>query len=141
MSRRHLDWPERLNAAVDARRETPFKWGEHDCCMLACSIIAELTGIDPASDLRGKYYTRLGATRVLNRLGGVEVIADARTAEHGFKELKSPRFAQRGDLVLFDIPMEGPALGICIGSRAVFTAPHGLSFVPVGECRRAWRVE
>lgn len=140
MNRRHVNWPEKLNAAIDAVRATPFAWGSHDCCMFACSVINELIGVDPAADLRGAYRTRLGAARVLKRLGGVEGIAETRTAAHGFAALPSPAFAQRGDLVLADTAGEGPALGICVGGAVAFSALVGLTFRKVGECRKAWRV-
>lgn len=138
--RRHVNWPEKMNAAIDAVRATPFAWGSHDCCMFACSVISATTGVDPAKDLRGAYHTRLGAARALKRPGGVEGIAEERTAKHGFAELPSPAFAQRGDLVLADTANEGPALGICVGAFAAFAAPVGLAFRKINECRRAWRV-
>ena len=141
MSRRHNNWPEKMNEAIDRHRATPFAWGTSDCCLFACDVILETTGIDPGADLRGAYASRLGAARVLKRLGGVEAIAEARCTEHGFAELPSVSFAQRGDVVLLDTPREGPALGICVGSRAAFMGPNGLEFVLVSNCRRAWRVE
>ena len=47
-------------------------------------------------------------------------------------------YVQRGDVVLKDTE-HGPALGICIGTQAAFTAPETLTFLPLAECRRAWR--
>lgn len=141
MSRRHVNWPERLNAAIDARRNMPGAWGSHDCCLFACDIINELVGIDPAADLRGTYDSALSAVRVLKANGGVEVIAETRCAANGFKELPSPNFAQRGDLVLTDTPRHGPALGICVGRASAFVGESHLEFYPMASCRRAWRTE
>jgi len=139
MTRRIHNWPEKLNELIEARRARPFEWGANDCCLFACDVILELTGIDPAEDLRGKYSTELGAGRLLEKLDGVEGIAAARCAAHGFTEWPNPAFAQRGDVVLRDTPEHGPTLGICVGSRVAFVGPEGLAFVAAGECRRAWR--
>lgn len=140
-TRRHQDWPNRLERFIASRKDAAFEWGKNDCCLFACDAIAELTGMDPAAPtFRGTYDTALGAARLLNDHGGVEKIAETVTTMHDFAELPTPMLAQRGDLVLVDTESEGPALGICVGAEAAITGPQSLTFIPVGRCRRAWRI-
>lgn len=76
----------------------------------------------------------------MKRLGGVEAIACSRCSEDSYTELGNICHAQRGDVVLIDVPGEGPAVGICVGSKAAFAGPNGLEFPPMSACRRAWRI-
>lgn len=140
MTRRILNWPEKLTELIDARRARPFEWGSNDCCLFACDVILELTGIDPAADLRGTYSSELSAVRLLSQLGGVAGIATARCEANGFPEWPDPAFAQRGDVVLRDSPEHGPTLGICIGSSVAFVGEQGLVFIKLSDCLRAWRI-
>ncbi|TCO68505.1 DUF6950 family protein [Rhodovulum euryhalinum] len=128
-------WEGRLAAAVEAARARPFAWGEHDCATWAFGVRRELTGgPDLAAAWRGRYRTAPGAARVLRRLGWSSM------AEAGRALLGPPRAtvrqAGRGDLVLDG---EGAAFGVCLGARAAFLAPEGLSFRPLGSCSLAWR--
>lgn len=133
-------WPVKLSAFIESRRGTPFKWGENDCCLFACDAIAVLTGIDPAAkSFRGKYTTALGAGRLLKKSGGVEGVAAKQCQKHGFDEVPVA-FAQRGDVVLIDLPGIGDTLGICTGVSSVFPGEEGLVENPTLLCRKAWRI-
>ncbi len=46
--RRRPDWPARLRTIIEAARERPFSWGQHDCCLFASDAIEAMTGVDPA---------------------------------------------------------------------------------------------
>ena len=136
---RKEDWPERLAAFVESRRQTPFAWGQQDCCMFACDAVQEITGTDIAAEFRGKYTSLLTAARILKPLEGVEGAMERAAELFGMEECKTPAFAQRGFVVHYDTP-QGPALGVCLGHVHAFAGPKGITFLPFKTIRRAWRV-
>jgi len=115
----------------------PFAWGTQDCCQFARKAVRAIRGKDPAwgMGLR-RYKTARGALSNLHRLGGLESLP-----EHARLTEIPVRRAQRGDVVIGPVGERGEeALGIVIGAKAAFAGSNGLDFVPVLECRRAWRV-
>lgn len=133
MTRRD-DWPERLFALIDARRDTPFGWGLHDCCTFAADAVREMTGADPIADLRGQWDDEVSALRLLKDHGGIEVLASERLGEQ-----IAPAFAQRGDVVLHTLTGR-EALGVCVGDRFAAVGDVGVELVPMSHAVRAWRV-
>jgi hypothetical protein len=129
---RYPDWPERLHRFIEDRREAVFCWGAHDCCLFAADALAAITGADLASDLRGKYASRLGAARLLKKHGGLRAIADARL------ERIPTLAAGRGDIVLIETP-EGDALGVCLGRQIAAQGSEGLVFMGMERAEAAWR--
>jgi hypothetical protein len=128
------NWPRVLHEFVISRARTPFEWGKQDCCMFVADCVQALTGVDPAAAYRGTYTNEQEACAILDRLGGVEAIAEA----SGFKEV-GLLYAQRGDVVSFQGPIE-IALGICVGKWIYFPGETGLVQQPLSAGRRAWRV-
>lgn len=49
-----------------------------------------------------------------------------------------PSLAQRGDVVMADVPL--PTLGVCCGHKAAFVGYAGLTFEPMRKARIAWSV-
>lgn len=133
---RFEDWPNRLAEFMKGAEKRPFSWGEWDCCLLAADCVLALTGTDPASDVRGRYTTRLGAARLIK--GDFPGLIRRITATHGMAEI-NPRLAQRGDVCLVDSPM-GEALGICVGAWIACAGPDGLTLLPLKSAICAWRV-
>ena len=70
---RYQDWPERLHKIVTESHAKPFAWGQHDCCLFAANVVMELTGIDPAAELRGAYFSSIAAAKILKDRGGVRL--------------------------------------------------------------------
>lgn len=133
---RREDWPERLAAAIDAARELPFAWGEHDCLMFAANCVQAMTGEDPAVDFRKTYRTARGAAWTVARAGGMRVGADARLGERVLV-LR----AQRGDVVLVELDNERQAYGICVGATVACPCEAGgVAFISMERARCAWRV-
>lgn len=139
MLTRYADWPERLSQFIEAVRHKPFSWGGknggHDCGLFAADVIQEMTGVDPAAELRG-YDDALGARRALEKQGASDV---ARFAGILFGNSVPPAMARRGDLVGVETE-HGIALGICLGERTAFAGINGLEFVPTLKCVQAWWV-
>jgi hypothetical protein len=128
-------WDLRLAEMVEAARALAFAWGSHDCATWAFDVRKALTGEDAAAAWRGKYTTEIGAARMLHRLkcATVEDLAGSILGE----PLPAVLLAQRGDIVLGGAEQ---ALGVCIGSDALFLQPRGLVPLPLRACLRAWRV-
>lgn len=143
MSDRRSGWELRLAKAIEAARDQPFRWGEHDCAIWAFDLRRHLTGGDDVAALwRGRYTTARGAQRVMRRLGWSSLEAAGRDLLGD--PLPSVHLAQRGDLVLADT---GLGFGICLGARAAGIAPGngsgtpgGLILVPMAACALAWRI-
>ena len=136
---KHFQFAERLLAAVAARRDRAFAWGDHDCCLFACGVVRDAGGVDYAAPFRDRYRTAAGAARALRRFGGagLEASVEKITQDNGLEEVP-PLMAQRGDFVLVDVA-EGPALGVCIGETFVAAGPAGTVLQPLAAARRAWR--
>ena len=128
--------------------EEPFEYGRHDCALFVCNCIHVMTGEDPAAAYRNRYRDRKGALKIL-KTGGLEGIVERIALSLGATEIE-PRFAQRGDVVLVDLPVcltgtsrfSGPALAIVdlTGEQAVGPAEIGMVSVKLSEARRAWRI-
>lgn len=130
------NWETRLAQAVEAARDLPFAWGSHDCATWAFDVVRDLSGgADYAAQWRGRYTTALGSHRILRKLGWASLEAGGRALLGD--PLATPLLAQRGDMVLGGAD---PAFGICIGARAAFVGPEGLTFVPLSACHLAWRI-
>lgn len=130
------DWPERLAALVEARRDAPFAWGSHDCGLFAADAVLACTGEDPAADLRGAYATEAAAEAMLAPLGGLYGLMRRIQARRGTAMIP-PALAQRGDTVLIPVGNE-LAVGVVLGADVAVPGPDGLVFLPLADARRAW---
>lgn len=134
---RPQDWPERLGALVEERRNVPFAWGTQDCVLFAADAALAVVDADPMAEFRGQYDTEAGA----------EELMAGRTFEATVAELMErfgapecpPGFAQRGDWALVSIGNQEMA-GVVIGTTIAVPNANGLSFVPVGRATRAWAI-
>lgn len=126
MMNRHNDWPERLAAFIDARRERAFSWGEQDCVLFAADAVLEITGVDLAEGHR-KYSTAKGAAAQVKKAGGMRQLAASRLPE------KHPGLAQRGDVVLVEI--DGRDTFGVVAGNGYWCAPgvEGVVFRPMSE--------
>ena len=131
------DWESRLCEYIASVRDKPFAWGEHDCGMNFLNCCEAITGVDPCPDWRGAYKTELGMVRAVKKRGHdtLESLMDSRF------EAIHVGMVRRGDGVF-----NGDAIGICMGSHALFVGqegdgPDGLIRVPRSEWTKGWRVE
>lgn len=124
----------KLDEYIAACRNTPFGWGKHDCCIFASLGVQVQTGRDPMADLP-LYSDEAGARAVVEANGGLESMVTQRLGAPIAKAL-----ARRGDVVMADTG-NGPALGICLGSRFAVLTEDGLRFPPMRAASLVWRVE
>lgn len=127
-------WELVLIRFVESRHNTPFVWGQHDCCLFAADAVQAITGIDHAEPFRGKYSTAAGAARMLAQYHGIIGYCNSVLGS-----CLPVTMARRGDAVAIET-QSGTALGICLGVHSVFAAPDGLSYHPTLNCCAAWRI-
>ncbi|WP_156811430.1 DUF6950 family protein [Cupriavidus sp. USMAHM13] len=132
--KRFNDWPSRLAAFIEARRDRAFARGSSDCCMFVADAVLEMTGVDHAVRWRGAYSSDKSALRLLRDYGGV-----AGFARLTLGEPVAAMQAGRGDIVLIDAP-EGEALALCLGSAIAVQARNGLVFLPMSAAKAAWKI-
>jgi 2-polyprenyl-6-methoxyphenol hydroxylase-like FAD-dependent oxidoreductase len=130
------DWPERLAALLEARREAPFAWGENDCALFMADAVAAVTGEDPAAAFRG-YASEEEAEAILGADGLEGVVARA-LAEFGCGDCP-PGLAQRGDVALALLGNQ-PTMVVVLGEVLAGPGPRGLVFLPPARILRAWSV-
>lgn len=129
-------WPQRLLAHVEAAGKQGHVWAVNDCALFTCNWIKAMTGYDPASDYRGRYTSGIGSLKALKKYGTGELIT---TFDQLMPSRVSPLRARRGDAVAINTDI-GPALGLCIGPRAVFVALDGLAFRSSAAVVAVWPV-
>ena len=134
---RHPDWPARFDHFLAARRERPFQWGDHDCCLFALDWIEEATGVRLA-EVRGLYRDADGAAALLRQRWGTGDLIVVATSLLG-EPLTTPLLAGRGDLLAF---RHGPHvwLGLCAGPVGVALGKRGLVTLPLSRTVSGWRV-
>lgn len=132
---RHDNWPTLLSDFIERSVNRPFEWGVSDCTLFAASAAAEMTGVDFAKALRGKYSSARGAQRLMDEAGGLSAIL----LSTGLEEVQ-PLCAQRGDAVMVETDGR-EALGVIgMDGGVVCQGPDGLTFLPIDRALRAWRV-
>lgn len=140
--KRKPDWPTRLHGFLESRRRTPFAWGTNDCCLFVADGVLAMTGVDIAASFRGKYHDETSCTALLAGMGyaSISAMLAPELASWQLAPIR-PSFAQRGDIVAYD--MEGePALALVSldGGYARGVGERGLSVLPTLQAVKAWRV-
>lgn len=91
-------WELALADVVANHAGMPFEWGRSDCLTLVADVETALTGIDPMAELRGRYKSAGGATRLLRKQGHRDIEA----ALAGRYQAVAPAMARRGDCGLVE---------------------------------------
>lgn len=129
MTRNDLD--ERLSAFIDAHRRVAFRYGSHDCALVAADWVLEATGVDPAAQWRG-YASEDEARAIIDQAGGMRGLVS-------LPERATPRLAQRGDVVLAE--HEGQQVfGVVVGDMYAAPGARRLEFRPMSEALVAFEV-
>jgi len=134
---RRPDWPERLAAHVEARRDVPFAWGSQDCCSFAADAVQAMTGRDWLAPHRGQYQDAASAEAIMGD-AGLETLVAGLLASFGAGDCP-PGFAQRGDLALV-LSGNELTLGVVLGEVVAAPGLRRLAFVPRTAIRRGWSV-
>ena len=133
-------WEGKL-ALFEKRQET-FDWGVCDCTLFVCDWIESATGVDLASEARGRYSTSLGAIRAVKKYCGGDLV-DRASLYFGTPQTNM-NFAQRGDLVLLPNEVDNlPLFGVvCSSGREIVTisSDQGVVKTPIENGLKFWRV-
>lgn len=105
----------------------PFTWGESDCCLAVCDVLAALGWPDPAASYRGAYADEIGA----RAFGSAEDIAARECARLGWPEV-DPATAMPGDVGVY-------GNSLMIRSEAAWIGKAESGLVTKQHVRRAWR--
>jgi hypothetical protein len=139
MLTRREDWPSRLAAALEAARDKPFVWGQHDCGLFAADCVLAMTDTDPAALYRGQYTDEEGARATMLALSGGGLRA-VWTKALG-PAMNNTLMAKRGDVVLVTTDYgETEATGIVAGARVACLSQSGLLMMPARCIVAAWGV-
>jgi hypothetical protein len=131
---RFPDWPQRLYRAIEARRETPYAWGQNDCALFAAALIWAETGQDFGQPFRGAYADEASAQRMLEAHGWKDLTAMA----DALLPRRSER-PRRGDAVLMEGRF-GPFLGILWQGGVIGPGPTRPIIWPARGVIACWSV-
>ena len=135
MASRLPNWERKLYEAIEARASHPLHWGFNDCCAFTLFVLKEISGIDYLDKAQvPKYSSKLGAAKVIQKLGDGDLLA---IADRVFGERKGITGLRRGNAVSC-YTQDGPALGVWVSPFAVFTGEKGLVMVPRQELICSW---
>lgn len=118
---------------------TDFAWGPRDCAIVLADYVLDVTGIDGAAHLRGRYSTRTGCNRVSGfiRRGLADVVGEC-AAIVGLAGCEAP---QRGDIGVLKFTDRAFAGALCVGGeRWGLKSPEGLVTVSKPNVVAAWAV-
>lgn len=136
LERRH-DWRTHLNAYLNDIKAADLVWGKHDCAIgLAAHAIEAMTGVDIASQWRGRYDDAASALRMLRKDG----FADLEALGRSLLPAVPPAMAQIGDIALVPNDSELAALGVVIGDRIMVLAENGIGSVDLLQASVVFRV-
>jgi len=131
---------DRLNDYLKTVRDTPFEWGKHDCFTFTNTAFKEMYGEGWGEDLSGRYMSNKG----------VPLRRDALKKAFGYKTFEAAvddrlvpyeGVPPRGSLVTTKHAQRwviGVAMGISVGTSAVFLSKEGLLSLPIEMIDRAW---
>lgn len=133
---RFRDWRHRLNDALAKHRKAPFRWGKHDCAILAADCIKAVVGDDLARGYRGKYRSSEAGLALMREAGFEDQVAMLASR---YPEI-APAMARAGDVGVIEGPF-GAALGVFDGPHIiVFALSGGLGRLPRTDAIKAFRI-
>jgi hypothetical protein len=141
MLSRFPDWQERLARFFALHRNRPFRYGQWDCCLFAADALREITGVDIAADLRGRYTSRRAAYDLIRNTvqrPSVRAVAERAALLHGMPEVPIT-YARRGDMALIPRARDY-SLGIVslTGKEIVVLRARTLMTLPLSYGLLAW---
>ncbi|HIF9075767.1 TPA: DUF6950 family protein [Photobacterium damselae] len=126
----HTETVAKIADYIKENADTPFKWGEFDCCIFISEAIFLQTGLDLYEPYRGKYSTEIGAARAQKKYGTIEHTLDAH-----FKRV-DPMLMCRGDVGM----LESGVMFLYFGFNKWAASTEGVSVIDA-PVKYVWRVE
>ena len=128
-----------LNDYIAEMRNVPFQWHTNDCFMFTNNAYRAMYGEGWADDWAGKYLKNgLYMKRdQLRKTFGAQTLEEAIDR----KLQRIDRIPPKGALVTTDKTRRwviGDALGIAIGTKAIFLSEKGISSLQIDFIKNAW---
>ena len=129
-----------LNDYISERKNVPFQWHVNDCFVFTNNAFRAMYGEGWADDWIGKYIDKNGIylkRDELRKVFGADTLQDAIDK----KLTRIDHVPPRGALVTTNKARRwviGEALGISVGTNAVFLARDGISSLPIEYITAAW---
>lgn len=133
---RQNNWNNNLSGLVRARKHTPFKWGENDCCTFMADAVKIITGNDIAVGYRGTYTDAASAQKVIDKFSGLENLLT-----HFFGQPHGANNAKRGDVVTFTADNGAECVGVVCGTLIAAPGDAGLNMFDIRLAKKSWRVD
>lgn len=116
-----------------------FVWGESDCMTVLADWIHKNRGVDPMSEVRGKYNSYLSCQRVTGFFSDPVNVMDSYVKKAGLEINQGA--ARRGDVGVLLCPSEGklqPVGGLCLGHNWAVKAPKGATTLKPPQVLASW---
>lgn len=125
-----------LHCFINEHKNTAFKWGQYDCCLFVANYLLLVTGVDFASDFRGKYNSKLSAFKFLKKRGFTDLHSVFKQRLKGVQT----QFASRGDIAL--VLNENELIAGIVGLNCVYcVGDDGLKTVSMAHVKHVYRAE
>ena len=134
------DWQIEFDAFLDKHKNTPFKWGEWDCCKFSNALIKVMTG----KDLIPKtltWHDETSAMKAIKDYGKtLELSIEKVCVDNGLEEIDKV-YMTCGDLVVYKQEGgESELVGICNGFGILTPQDQSINVEPNSSAIRAWRI-
>ncbi len=130
-----------LAAFISALATRPMVWGQSDCVMTAANWIISQGYPDPAALYRGRYRTRLGCERILNKAGGALAIMQSGADRIGLQITDSPEPGDVGCILVVAPSLRVVEAGALFDGRLWVTMGRAGILAASVDPLRVWRVE
>lgn len=130
---------DRLNTYISNVADLPFEWGVHDCFTFTNGAFRAMYGKGYADDWVGRYMLNNGQPKHSKSM--MREFRASNLHEGLSKKLRKATGAPHGCLVTTKKNQRwvtGAALGISLGSRAVFLSRDGLIKLNIEDIESAW---
>lgn len=122
------NWQARLLTTIEELKETPFVWGQNDCCIFAAKCIDAQYGTEIAPGVVGEYDSELSCKRYMIKRAKSASLA---TVLDTFLPVRvEKKYAQRGDVVTFEGAL-GLTAGVLWTGYLWAMGPNGVETIPL----------
>lgn len=138
---RKQNWPMLLDAVIAKNRNTPFRYGRHDCCLAVVKCIYAFTKVNVAR-IFNKYKDEKGAEELKKKYNGVIGLGRAVAKEFNLKEINVKKVSA-GDVVVIQLENGTQSLAIVgLDGRFAYIAanPKGWGKRPLSNALIAWKI-
>ena len=126
-------WENRLEELVQSKRNQPFSWADNNCMGFVAQAQKTITGETDFPEVLDNLKSKNNALKLVLKNGSLTDWVNKHLEQIPIT------MARRGDIVDIET-CEGPAMGLCIGHKAVFLGQNGLEYIPLTFLIRAWRI-